>query len=202
MARHISRSILAGLGVVLAFLAGGTPAVVKAGGGCRGFDSTEATGTAVRMEGSCFVPTVLYAPAGSTITWTNNSTAPHNVAGATLEWGSYNELQNGETVQHRFDKAGTYPYYCFVHNGMVGAVVVGDGSAAATAADVAGGHPVVARVSDAPAEDRATDATAMATSEQGTAGWVFALLGTLGGLAAGGFVAGMWARRRYPGTGR
>lgn len=196
MVRHISRSILALLGVVLGFFAGGVPGAVEAGGGCRGFASSEATGVEVRLQGSCFVPTVLHVAPGSTVTWTNDSTEPHNVAGATLEWGNYNELRNGETVQHRFAKAGTYPYYCFVHNGMIGAVVVGDGRAAATGADVAGSQPVVARVNDAHADDRATDATAMATSERGSGGWVFALLGALGGLAAGGLVAGMWARRR------
>ncbi len=196
MARHISRSILALLGVVLGFLAGGTPAAVEAGGGCRGFASSEATGAEVRMQGSCFVPTVLHVPAGSTVTWTNDSTEPHNVAGATLEWGNYNELGDGETVQHRFETPGTYPYYCFVHNGMIGTVVVGDGHAAVTGADVAESRPVVARVNDAPPEDRATDATVTTTSERGPRRWVFALLGVLGGLAAGGFVAGMWARRR------
>ncbi len=195
MGTRISRSILAALGVGLALFAGGAPAAVEAGGGCRGFASSEATGAEVRMQGSCFVPTVLHALAGSTVTWTNDSTEPHNVAGATLEWGNYNELRNGETVQHRFEKPGTYPYYCFVHNGMIGTVVVGDGRTASADAPAAS-QPVVARANDALAEAPAPEAAAAGTTGDGTGRWAFALLGALGGLAAGGLVAGIWARRR------
>jgi plastocyanin len=195
MVRHASRLVMAACGVVLGLFVGGAPVGVEAGGGCRGFASTEGTGTEVRMQGSCFVPTVLHVATGSTVTWTNDSTEPHNVAGATIEWGNYNELRNGETVQHRFERPGTYPYYCFVHNGMIGAVVVGDGRAAAV--DDAESQPVAARVDDGPPETPAeAEATSMTSAEPDTSRWVFALLGALGGLAAGGFVAGIRAVRR------
>lgn len=197
MRMQVLRSLVTGAcGVLLGLFVGGAPIGGGAGGGCRGFASTEATGDEVQMQGSCFVPTVLHVAAGSTVTWTNASTEPHNVAGATLEWGNYNELRNGETVQHRFEKEGTYPYYCFVHNGMIGAIAVGDGRAAGPDGTGAS-QPVVARANDALAEAPATEAAAVAGSTGGGTGtWLFALLGALGGLAAGGLVAGVWARRR------
>ncbi len=192
-----ARAVLAVCGAVLALFEGGAPAAVEAGGGCRGFASTEATGTAVRMEGTCFVPTVLYAPAGSTVTWTNNSTEPHSVAGATIEWGDYSELRNGDTVQHTFEQAGTYPYYCFVHNGMIGAIVVGDGRGPGSAATNVASQPVLARSSDAPAEaTTVVDTAAASSAAPGPSRWVFVLLGALGGLAAGGFIAGIRVARR------
>lgn len=118
--------------VTLAFLGGAIAIGVEpqdafAGGGCRGFTSTEQSGDEVRMEGTCFFPTVLHIEPGDTVTWSNESGEPHSVSGATVEWGNYEELREGDTVSFSFDKPGTYPYYCFVHNGMIGAIVVGDG---------------------------------------------------------------------------
>jgi hypothetical protein len=84
---------------------------------------------------------VLFTQPGATVMWTNESTELHDVAGATLEWGSYEEVRAGESVSYRFDQPGTYPYYCFVHNGMIGTIVVGDG---AFVADAAGGAQVSA----------------------------------------------------------
>lgn len=172
----------------------------EAGGGCRGLPSTEGTGTEVQMRGTCFTPTVLHVAAGSTVTWTNGSAEPHNVAGATLEWGNYNELRNGGTVRYAFEKPGTYPYYCFVHNGMIGAIIVGDGvsaaaavpvseqrlangPAAAAAASQAQTEPVPARVAAAGAADEPGDSNAL----------MFSAIGAVVGAAV--VAAGFTARR-------
>ena len=118
-----------GLGAVavMALLIGAAllgPNEAAAGGGCRGEASTSAPGTRVAMRETCFVPTVLHARVGDTVTWENESDAPHSVAGATLEWGDYEEISRGQTFTSSFAKAGVYPYYCFVHNGMIGTIVV------------------------------------------------------------------------------
>lgn len=99
----------------------------RAGGACRGNPSTEGSGDAVRMSDSCFQPTVLHIEPGTTVAFQNESTQPHTVSGATVEWGNYNELRNGDSTEVLFATPGTYPYYCFIHPGMIGAVVVGDG---------------------------------------------------------------------------
>lgn len=117
-----------------------------AGGGCRGVPSTSATGDAVKMSGqACFTPTVLFTEPGTTVTWTNESTEIHDVASATLEWGNYEEVAAGESVSYRFDQPGTYPYYCFVHNGMIGAIVVGDGAFVANGEGVSAAVETLAR---------------------------------------------------------
>ena len=105
-----------------------------AGGGCRGQASTAGAGQTVTMTESCFVPTVLHAKAGEPIIWRNESEASHSVAGATLEWGDYSERGPGQTVSHAFALPGAYPYYCFVHNGMIGTVVVSEAGDAPPAA--------------------------------------------------------------------
>lgn len=132
------RSDRMGLGAaaVMALLIGAAllgPNHAAAGGGCRGEVSTSASGTRVAMRETCFVPTVLHARVGDTVTWENESDLPHAVAGATLEWGNYNEFTRGQAVSYPFAKAGVYPYYCFTHNGMVGAIVVEAAGAQAAA---------------------------------------------------------------------
>lgn len=117
------------------------------GGGCRGVPPTEDSGNAVSMNESCFLPTVLRAEPGTVVSFTNQSEQPHTVSGANTEWGNYNELRSAETIKVTFDKPGTYPYFCFLHPGMIGAVVVGSGSRGES-----GPPPVVKAVSAATAD--------------------------------------------------
>jgi len=168
----------------------GSASPAAAGGGCRGRGSTSASGTEVHMtDDRCFEPTVLHATPGERVTWINAGLSePHVVAGATIEWGNYEEFRPGQSVSYTFDKPGTYPYYCFTHNGMVGAVVVGDGKA------VAAGGSGDLRVSAAPpsglsASDRAEQAgreDAEARGSGGNAPVAFAAVGLLAGLAGVG----------------
>jgi hypothetical protein len=37
-----------------------------------------------------------------------------------------------DTVSYRFQNSGVFPYFCLIHPGMVGAVVVGDGTSKET----------------------------------------------------------------------
>ena len=188
-----------GLLVVLALMAGvavSSPgaAPAEAGGGCRGRASTEGTGTTVVMRELCFMPTVLHLEAGQSVTWTNEDPASHSVAGATVEWGNYSEHGQGESVSYQFDRPGTYPYYCFVHNGMTGAIVVGDGRgsdagsavkavsvAVATAAPVAAPAPV----------------TVAAKSDDGGPGWPGVGLAAALGLVVGSTTTLAWRRLRF-----
>jgi plastocyanin len=72
--------------------------------------------------------------AGTTVTWTNNDSAPHTVTSAdgistsanttSLFNGSVNP---GATFSYTFAKAGTYYYLCTIHKsqaGMHGEIIV------------------------------------------------------------------------------
>ena len=102
----------------------------EAGGGCRGMSVTDANGTSVTMEGSCFTPTITRIQPGEAVTWVNPGLKPHTVTGASVAWGDYTNLAEGESVSHRFTSSGVYPYYCLLHPGMIGTIVVGDGGSA------------------------------------------------------------------------
>merc|ERR1711976_918499 len=86
--------------------------------------------------GLVFVPDKLTVKSGETVTFKNNVGFPHNVVfdedavpeGVDAAKISKEDYLNapGETVEVKFDKAGTYEYYCEPHRGagMKGKIVV------------------------------------------------------------------------------
>src|SRR5512144_2449440 len=70
-----------------------------------------------------FVPRVLTIAPGETVTWSNDDGAPHAVAFKDGAAGS-GTLFSGKTVSRTFEKAGTYDYYCGIHNYMTGQIIV------------------------------------------------------------------------------
>ena len=116
------RACIASLALVAAPFVASEPAA--AGGGChRGAEDgqTEATGTTVALEKNCMNPTVLHAEVGQDITFVNHDGMMHNLYG--VGWGFDSVDSTG--VTKTFDAAGTFPYACLIHPGMVGAIVVG-----------------------------------------------------------------------------
>jgi plastocyanin len=128
-----------GFVVSLVFLPG--VAHASGGGGC-GRAVTDDDGNKVRISNFCFGPTILRIEPGETVTWRNVDPVPHTVLGANAVWGGFNSVRrNGGEITYRFVQNGVYPYICTFHVGMVGAVVVGDGTgrgAAATTTTAAG----------------------------------------------------------------
>jgi plastocyanin len=132
---RLKRVLLSAATVAVA-LAPAVPAAASGGGGC-GEPITEGRGTEVDISGFCFTPTVLYAAPGDTVTWTNRDGTVHNVGGANMAWGSFEQLRHGKSISHTFPDAGVYSYVCNLHPGMVGTVVVGDDVAMSPASAVA-----------------------------------------------------------------
>jgi plastocyanin len=114
---------------VLLAAAAGAP-VALAGDPCfhdleRSAPTTERA-TAIAIEECTFSATVSHVAAGSTVTWRNASSQPHEVVGANLSWGAHDKLlQPGDRMGWTFDQPGVYPYSCMLHPGMTGAIVVG-----------------------------------------------------------------------------
>lgn len=116
----------------LLFLTALPAAPAGAGGGCHSGDGPGAgravAGTEVQMAMMCFQPRVVAVPPGTTVRFTNQDEVVHVVVGT--GWGSGDQLATGQSVEHRFPEAGIYPYSCYLHPGMNGAVVVGDAAPA------------------------------------------------------------------------
>lgn len=96
--------------------------------------NADAAGSAVSIQGFAFHPSAISVPVGSTITWTNQDSAPHT---ATAKDGSFDTgtLKQGQSMTVTFSKEGTYAYYCQFHPFMLGTVTVT--AAAAPAAPAA-----------------------------------------------------------------
>lgn len=87
-----------------------------------------------------FMPATTEIKVGTTLTWTNDESISHTVTSGeptgvdkdtTLRSGEkpdgrYDEQlpKEGDSFSYTYDKAGTYPYYCDIHKGMNGEIVV------------------------------------------------------------------------------
>jgi plastocyanin len=94
------------------------------GGSClpKAGKPSDGSGIAVSVKDCAFGPTILHAPVGALVTWTNEDFLPHAVAGAgwsadTEPFGTFNP---GTSVSYRFTSSGIYTYMCHVHPGMTG----------------------------------------------------------------------------------
>lgn len=102
-----------------------------------------AAGYAVAMKGYAFAPAALSVPAGSTVTWTNYDTAPHDVKTTSGPLQIHSPmLDKGQSWSFTFTTAGSYGYVCTVHPDMTAGITV----RAAAPAPV----PAPARTSAAP----------------------------------------------------
>ena len=92
-------------------------------------------GDAVTIADFAFSPPTLTVKAGTTVTWTNNDGAAHDVTStdgpgtgaATTTTFSSGAMAQGDTFQFTFKTPGTYYYECTIHAAMAamhGEVVV------------------------------------------------------------------------------
>jgi plastocyanin len=162
----------------------------SAGGGClHGTPPSEGEGTVVEMVDACFTPTVLHVDPGTTVTFVNRDEMNHQVAGVGDTWGSFTELLRGDRVTYTFETDGVYLYSCWLHPGMVGAVVAGSGAGPGGLQELSVTGGAVTSVEAAP------PASATSPSDGGTLGAVL-IAGMLGLVAGGGLAATTLRRRR------
>jgi len=175
-------------------LTGGGPA--SAGGGCHSDVFSDEVNTQVELSKNCFEPTVVRVAEGDTVTWTNSDPDPHTVTGAVRTWGSDDKVNAGASVSYQFDESGVFPYFCYLHPSMVGAVVVGDGSAVSAGPLADGGVKAVS--ADAPGGEAAADeAGRVAEDDAGSGVRTAPIVIGVGVLAAiGGFGGALVVRRK------
>jgi len=76
---------------------------------------------AVAISNFSFEPASVTVKVGTTVTWTNNDTAPHQIKSDTF---NSPVLSKGQTFSFTFSAAGTYDYSCNVHPSMKGQIIV------------------------------------------------------------------------------
>ncbi|MFH0915191.1 MAG: cupredoxin family copper-binding protein [bacterium] len=77
----------------------------------------------VVMTNRTFDPVTVTINVGDTVTWTNQDAPQHDVVAENGEFKS-DLFDKGGTFSYTFSKAGTYPYFCSIHPGMIGTVIV------------------------------------------------------------------------------
>jgi plastocyanin len=155
------RRRLPALVLLLAVLAATALTAVPAsagGGGCHR-PATDARGTTLALTELCFSPTVLRVDEGSQVTIVNRDSIAHPLARPGGEW--FWDGIAGDRTTVRLDEAGTYPFFCYAHPGMVSVVVVGDGKGA--------GSGVVEAVATGSATGAGAEAAADGTAGEATA---------------------------------
>ena len=95
-------------------LAAGIGLVAAQNGGVRITESNERY---------AYTPGEITIALGDSVTWTNDSDAPHTVD---ADDGSFESEQfdEGQTYQNTFDTAGDFAYHCDIHDYMTGTVHV------------------------------------------------------------------------------
>jgi len=117
--------------------AGNTPTTAPAGNTPTPTNGTTATAApsgptmavSIVTNGTfAFSPATITVKVGTTVTWTNNTSAPHTVTsddGTSFDSGSSNPIAaSGGTYSFTFTKAGTYTYHCAIHPFMKATVIV------------------------------------------------------------------------------
>jgi plastocyanin len=99
--------------------------------GAYGGTSTGATGGStaqVVMKNIAFQPSQITVAVGTTVTWVNEDSVTHTVESGTRDnpTGLFNsgDVAGGASFSYTFDQPGTYDYFCRIHPGMNGQVIV------------------------------------------------------------------------------
>ena len=126
---------VAGLGVTTALLfsacGNGPPAGSGGGGGAGGGGDvgSKATGataatTVKETDQLKFNPSSASVKVGDVVEWDNSSTVAHNVTFDSYSSITSDTMNQGDTFQVKFTKAGTYQYHCTFHPGMDASITV------------------------------------------------------------------------------
>ena len=82
----------------------------------------EVGGVSVEIKNFAFEPKTITIKVGRTVTWTNQDSAAHTVAGdGGIDSG---DLSKGKSYSKTFDTEGTFDYHCSIHPQMKGQVIV------------------------------------------------------------------------------
>jgi plastocyanin len=183
--------VLTGIAVLAMVL---LPAAPAAAGGCG--EVTEGATVTVALEGLCFHPSIVRVQPGRTVTFVNDDTMDHSVIGAGFSFAAAGFLEPGRGFSHTFDTPGVYPFSCYLHPGMTGAVVVGTASGAGAATGSEVGSVVGSASETSPDARDIRAATASTSSGGGVPWWLVGAIGLVLGALATTLAGGRATRAR------
>jgi len=75
------------------------------------------------LRNRAFAPDQLEIAVGGTVTWTNTDSVSHTTTSDQGVWDSGSVAPGGQ-FSSTYTTAGTFPYHCAIHPGMVGTITV------------------------------------------------------------------------------
>ena len=81
-------------------------------------------GTIIVISNFTYSPSSITISPGDTITWRNDDAVGHTVTSDSGSELNSPLLSQGQTYQHIFSSAGSFPYHCTVHPNMTASVTV------------------------------------------------------------------------------
>ena len=87
------------------------------------------TATVTIVSGASARTTTAYSPnplnvsVGTTVTWVNNDTTTHDATAVNNSFAT-GSIAPGRSASRTFQSAGSFPYYCTIHPGMVATINV------------------------------------------------------------------------------
>jgi plastocyanin len=83
--------------------------------------TTQAESNTITIQNFAFSPATLTVKKGTTITWTNQDSAPHQIKS-----NSFNspKLATGQSFSFVFNDIGSFDYSCSIHPSMTGKIIV------------------------------------------------------------------------------
>ena len=75
----------------------------------------------INIKNFSFNPGVLTVKKGSTVTWVNNDSSPHQIKSDSF---NSSQLTNGQSFSFTFINSGTFDYSCAIHLTMIGKIIV------------------------------------------------------------------------------
>ena len=82
---------------------------------------------AIDISGFAFTTTALEITKGAMVTWSNKDNTTHTVSSGTppTKDGKFDgQVAAGSTFSVTFTEAGTFKYFCSIHNSMTGTITV------------------------------------------------------------------------------
>ena len=96
---------------------------VMAFGDGAAFATDTASPTEVKIDNFTMNPQTVTVAAGTEVRWTNADDIPHTVVSEDHAFKS-KVLDTEDRFAYRFEKSGTYKYFCSIHPKMTGTIVV------------------------------------------------------------------------------
>jgi hypothetical protein len=141
----------------------------------------------VRIADCSFTPSLTTVDPGTAVTFMNEDWTTHNVGGS--EWGTFEDMREGDAFTATFSESGIYPFACSYHPGMTGAIVVGGGEGAGS------GEEVSIQPFEPPAPQ---NVTRVVTESGGLSAGSLAVAAMIGLVLGAGITVGLTRSRKVP----